>query len=444
MRIARWLAPAEEGRSDDARAHDVVEGIVVGDRMLAFPPGVTVQSVLESGLSAALELGARMAMGATGDEPTLYEVRLLAPLRPAAIRDFVAFEEHVEGMTAKVGGVPSEWYEFPTFYFSNPHSVVAPDGVVTPPTSEALDFELELAAVIGAPPRHGANLTAAEGEAAIFGYTIMNDWSARDLQNREMQVRLGPAKGKDFGTSLGPWLVTADELAGARDAHGFLQLKVAARINGVIVGEDLMSNMGWPFGELVAYASRNAHVVPGDVLGSGTAGNGGCLGELWGRTGSQTPPPLVAGDVVELQIQRSASSRNRGCGGRGAGHPSGTSPRSTSRARRSLLTSSALASAAAGSRARYRGIGRGGPETAVTDLRSVDVNLIIVLDALLSERSITAAASAVGLTQPAVSSALTRLRRLLDDPLIVRSGREFELTSELTRCNLSSRGRCSR
>jgi 2-keto-4-pentenoate hydratase/2-oxohepta-3-ene-1,7-dioic acid hydratase in catechol pathway len=296
MRIARWRGPDDDGR-------EPIEGIVHDERMLAFPAGVTVQRLLESGLRDALELGTGMIARTTGEEPSLDSVHLLPPLRPAAIRDFVAFEEHVEGMTAGVGGVPPEWYEYPTFYFSNPHSVVAPDGVVTPPATASLDFELELAAVIGAAPRNGANLSAEEGEAAIFGYTIMNDWSARDLQNREMQVRLGPAKGKDFGTSLGPWIVTADEFDGIRDPHGFLPLRVSARINGEVIGEDLMSNMGWPFGELVAYASRNAHVVPGDVLGSGTAGNGGCLGELWGRSGTRTPPPLVAGDVVELAIE---------------------------------------------------------------------------------------------------------------------------------------------
>jgi len=133
----------------------------------------------------------------------------------------------------------------------------------------------------------------------------MNDWSARDVQGREMRVRLGPAKGKDFGTGLGPWIVTADELADLVDVEGFLPLRLEARINGALVGEDLLSNMGWPFGELVAYASRNTRVVPGDVLGSGTAGNGGCLGELWGRRGDRTsPPPLAEGDVVAIAVER--------------------------------------------------------------------------------------------------------------------------------------------
>jgi 2-keto-4-pentenoate hydratase/2-oxohepta-3-ene-1,7-dioic acid hydratase in catechol pathway len=131
----------------------------------------------------------------------------------------------------------------------------------------------------------------------------MNDWSARDLQAREMKVRLGPAKGKDFGTSLGPWIVTADELAPFVDEEGFLAVHAEVRVNGELVGEDLVSNMGWPFAELVAYASRNARVVPGDVLGSGTAGNGGCLGELWGRAGELTPPPLREGDEVRMTVE---------------------------------------------------------------------------------------------------------------------------------------------
>ncbi|MBX3195675.1 MAG: fumarylacetoacetate hydrolase family protein [Microbacteriaceae bacterium] len=296
MRLARWIA-------DGA----VAEGVVYADRMLAFTDGTTVRDLLETGLDAALEMGRRTVDTADGSEPRLDEVRLLAPLVPASIRDFVAFEEHVEGVAVSVdgrGGVPEEWYRYPTFYFTNPHSVLGPGDEVVPPRTEALDFELELAAVIGPAPRGGANLTPTEGAAAIFGYTIMNDWSARDVQGREMQVRLGPAKGKDFGTSLGPVLVTADEFADLIDDEGFLALRAEARVDGVLVGDDLISNMGWPFGELVAYASRNTRVVPGDVLGSGTTGHGGCLAELWGRAGERVPPPLSEGSVVALSIER--------------------------------------------------------------------------------------------------------------------------------------------
>jgi 2-keto-4-pentenoate hydratase/2-oxohepta-3-ene-1,7-dioic acid hydratase in catechol pathway len=139
----------------------------------------------------------------------------------------------------------------------------------------------------------------------------MNDWSARDLQRREMKVQLGPAKGKDFATTLGPWLVTADELEGYRDADGFLALDMRVSVNGTVVGQDLLSNMGWPFEELVSYASRGSHVRPGDVLGSGTCGNGGCLAELWGRRGQLDPPPLQPGDVVEMTVEGIGTIRNR-------------------------------------------------------------------------------------------------------------------------------------
>lgn len=290
MRIARWVHEGAVG-----------EGAVVGDRVIAFPDGLTVAGVLAGGLDAALRLAETLdASGGTA----LTDVQLLAPLTPASIRDFVAFEEHVEGVSASVDGkseVVPEWYQAPTFYFTNPHTVLGPGGAVAPPVTQRLDFELEVAAVIGGvADSDGANLTAEDAASHIFGYTIMNDWSARDLQSREMKVRLGPAKGKDFGLSLGPWIVTADEFA--LDADGFLPVRAEVYVNDELIGEDLVSNMGWPFPELVAYASRNSRVVPGDVLGSGTVGNGGCLGELWGRSGSLTPPPLAEGDVVRMRV----------------------------------------------------------------------------------------------------------------------------------------------
>ncbi|MGW3349170.1 fumarylacetoacetate hydrolase family protein [Nonomuraea rubra] len=144
----------------------------------------------------------------------------------------------------------------------------------------------------------------------ILGYTIFNDWSARDLQSREMQVGLGPCKGKDTATTLGPWLVTADELEPHRDADGFLHLALTASVNGVELGRDLLSNMSWTFEELLAYASRGTRVRPGDVLASGTCGNGGCLAELWGRNGKQDPSPLKPGDVVEITVEGLGSTRN--------------------------------------------------------------------------------------------------------------------------------------
>lgn len=288
MRIARWQGG---------------EGFVVANHVVPFPDGLTVSDVLTGGLDAAHELFSRT----DGAGIPLAEVRLLAPLVPTTIRDFVAFEEHVEGVSASVDGkseVVAEWYQAPTFYFTNPHTVLGPGEPVSPPVTERLDFELEVAVVIGGVPgSDGANLTAEAAASHIFGYTIMNDWSARDLQSREMKVRLGPAKGKDFGMSLGPWIVTADELEPFLDDDGFLAVRAEVFVNDDPIGHDLVSNMGWPFPELVAYAARNSRVVPGDVLGSGTVGNGGCLGELWGRAGSLTPPPLAEGDEVRMLVE---------------------------------------------------------------------------------------------------------------------------------------------
>ncbi|AFR28697.1 fumarylacetoacetate hydrolase family protein [Arthrobacter sp. Rue61a] len=290
MRIARWQDSTEIG-----------EGFIIDDTAVPFPNGLRVADVLARGLDGARALFDRANHD---DGRPLSTVRLLAPLVPAAIRDFVAFEEHVEGVSASVDGkseVVPEWYEAPTFYFTNPHTVLGPDEPVVPPVTQRLDFELEIAAVIGG--AGGTNLAGAEAADAIFGYTIMNDWSARDIQSREMKVRLGPAKGKDFGTSLGPWIVTADELETYEDEDGFLALRAEVLINGARVGEDLVSNMGWTFPELVTYASRNSRVVFGDVLGSGTVGNGGCLGELWGRKGELSPAPLTDGDEVRMVVE---------------------------------------------------------------------------------------------------------------------------------------------
>jgi len=287
MRIARWI---RDGRDED--------GFVTDDGVVPFPDGLAVADVLAAGLPALPGIRAR-----AGDPVApLDAVRLRAPLDPPTVRDFVAFEEHVEGVSAGVEGkshVADEWYEAPTFYFTNPHTIHGPGEAIRPPETQRLDYELELAAVIGGPG--GANLAPGEAGDAIFGYTIMNDWSARDLQGREMKVRLGPCKGKDFAMSLGPWIVTADELAGFEDDEGFLAVRAEVFVNGERYGEDLVSNMGWPFAELVAYASRNSRIVPGDVLGSGTVGNGGCLGELWGL--GRDLPALAEGDEVRMVVE---------------------------------------------------------------------------------------------------------------------------------------------
>jgi 2-keto-4-pentenoate hydratase/2-oxohepta-3-ene-1,7-dioic acid hydratase in catechol pathway len=292
-------APARAGVVSDAGIHPL-------------PPDVTVLDLVRAGLPAARAAGERAL---DGPAVPLTDVRLLPPLAAPTVRDFVAFEEHVEGVAASVGpqagssAVVPEWYQAPTFYFTNPYALIgAYDDVPVPPGSELLDFELEVAVVVG---RDGASLTPEQAREHIFGYTVLNDWSARDLQRREMKVLLGPAKGKDSATTLGPWLVTADELEPYRDADGFLALDLRAFVNGELIGQDLLSNMGWPFEELISYASRGTEVRAGDVLGSGTCGNGGCLAELWGRRGSIDPPPLRPGDVVELTVEGIGTVRNK-------------------------------------------------------------------------------------------------------------------------------------
>ncbi|MDX3427372.1 fumarylacetoacetate hydrolase family protein [Streptomyces sp. ME01-18a] len=279
--------------------------VVEEDSTLYPLPGVTSLTTLlteTDGLPGLLAAGAAALDVPAG--PHVSQIRLLPPLRPASVRDFVTFEEHVEGVRRAVdgvAGVPEQWYAAPTFYFTNPHAVYGPhDDVPVPPGSAALDFELEVAAVIG---REGRDLTPEQARDHIVGYTVFNDWSARDLQSAEMKVGLGPCKGKDTATTLGPYLVTADELESYRDSEGFLRLALTAAINGETIGEDLLSNMSWTFEEMTAYASRGTRVVPGDVLGSGTCGNGGCLAELWGRHREQTPPPLQPGDTVSLTVE---------------------------------------------------------------------------------------------------------------------------------------------
>jgi 2-keto-4-pentenoate hydratase/2-oxohepta-3-ene-1,7-dioic acid hydratase in catechol pathway len=203
-------------------------------------------------------------------------VRLLAPVEPPTVRHFATFEEPCHA---------------PRFTFGNPYSILGPaDDVPVPPGSAAMDFGLEVAAVIG---RAGRDLSPVEATDHIAGYTILNRWSAPDT-----------------AMSLGPWLVSADELDCFRDGDGFLDLELAAHVNGTPVGRDRLGRMGWTFADMVAYASRGTQVRPGDVLGSGVC-DGGSLTQLWRRTGRQDPPPLRPGDVVTLTVQGIGSLTSR-------------------------------------------------------------------------------------------------------------------------------------
>jgi len=219
-------------------------------------------------------------------EYALADVVLRPPvLRPPAVRDFYAFEQHVQTARAARGlEVPAEWYEEPVFYFSNPAAIFGPDDEVPYPRgSSELDYELEVAAIVGA-------------DGAIGGFTVMNDWSARDLQRAEMRVGLGPAKGKDFATSLGPVVVTPDEFDGSSGT-------MVARVNGEERSRGDLGSMFFSWDRIVSRAALNTRLMPGDVLGSGTVGTG-CILELGdGRW-------LRPGDVVELEVEGIGVLRN--------------------------------------------------------------------------------------------------------------------------------------
>jgi 2-keto-4-pentenoate hydratase/2-oxohepta-3-ene-1,7-dioic acid hydratase in catechol pathway len=283
MRIARIDhegAPRTAVIADGERVRRLASGIGVLD-LLGATPGE--REAIAERAEAELALG---------------DVRLLAPIEPPSIRDFSVFEAHIEGIVMGEGrSVPDRWYEGPFCYFSNPHAVTGPgDPIEVPPASQRLDLELEVAAIIG---QAGRNLTVAEAGDYIAGYTIFNDWSARDHGADEMRLGLGFCKAKDFANTLGPWIVTPDELEPFRTGER-LDLDMRASINGRGLGDDTLANMAWSFEELVTYASRGAWIRPGDVLGSGTCQNG-CLFELWGR--GQDWAPLGPGDVVTLSVE---------------------------------------------------------------------------------------------------------------------------------------------
>ena len=221
-------------------------------------------------------------------------------LRPPSLRDFYAFEGHVRTMWERRGGeVPEAWYRLPIFYFSNVSEIRGPEEPVWSPAASAeLDYELEVAALIDTPV---TDLSEERGEEAIGGYTIFNDWSARDLQREETVVRLGPAKGKDFASSFGPWLVTPDELADARAAGATgPALAMTAEVNGVETSRGRWSDAQFSFGAMIARASADVRLRPGDLLGSGTVGTG-CLLEIKDATLGRYLEP---GDEVVLRVER--------------------------------------------------------------------------------------------------------------------------------------------
>ncbi len=284
------------------------------DRVLHRQPVTTLDDHLARGLrvEALAELvEGFMARGTPAEDEAVLDAAdlVFGPpiLRPPSLRDFYAFEGHVRTMWERRGGeVPETWYRLPIFYFSNVSEIRGPDEPVwSPAASLELDYELEVAALIDTPV---VDLPEERGEGAIGGYTIFNDWSARDLQREETVVRLGPAKGKDFASSFGPWLVTPDELGmGAAPAAGATgpDLAMTAEVNGVETSRGRWSDAQFSFGAMVARASADVRLRPGDLLGSGTVGTG-CLLEVRDQTLGRYLEP---GDEIVLRIDRLGALR---------------------------------------------------------------------------------------------------------------------------------------
>jgi 2-keto-4-pentenoate hydratase/2-oxohepta-3-ene-1,7-dioic acid hydratase in catechol pathway len=233
------------------------------------------------------------------DETLVYapsEIKLLTPLpNPASVRDFYAFEAHVKkGFEKRGEPMPPEWYQIPVYYKSGHHNIIGTDeDVLWPSFTQKFDYELELAAVVG---KQGRNIPVERAAEYIAGFTVMNDFSARDIQRQEMKVRLGPAKSKDWCTALGPYLMTPDEIG---DPYN---LRMTARVNGELWSEGNSGSMYWKFEQMIEFLSRDDMIYPGDVIGSGTVGTG-CGLELdrW----------VKRGDVMELEIEKIGVLRNR-------------------------------------------------------------------------------------------------------------------------------------
>jgi 2-keto-4-pentenoate hydratase/2-oxohepta-3-ene-1,7-dioic acid hydratase in catechol pathway len=292
MAYVLWLAEQHE-----PQPYRLAQAEVPSSMLEFLEGGPSAMAAAKRAFDEVVKLGP-MAQGPSG-ETICYQastVRILAPLiNPPSLRDFMAFEDHVAATSKKRGQpIPPEWYKAPAYYKGNHRSIIGPDeDLPWPLQTTKLDYELELACIIG---RKGRDIAEEDAPAYIAGYTIMNDFSARDIQFQEMACRLGPAKGKDFATALGPCLVTPDEIADL-DA-----LTMIARVNGEEWSRGRFGTIHWSFPQMIAHVSRGETIYPGDVFGSGTVG-GGC--------GLEKDRYLKPGDVVELEIQPIGVLRTR-------------------------------------------------------------------------------------------------------------------------------------
>lgn len=265
---------------------------LVGNGSVTVIESAPVDRLIDIAMSRStenLELGASYAFE---------DVTFLAPIaRPVSIRDFSAFEQHTKGVVEGSGGTMNPaWYDFPIFYFSNPNCVIGDgDPVVPPKKSKLLDFELEVACVVGGEILD-LDPNSSDWHQAIAGFVLMNDWSARDLGVKEMALLFGPAKAKDFATTLGPWLTTPDEFA---IAEGRFDCPLTVKVNGKTRGEGNVKDLYFSWSQILAHASADCTLYPGDVIGSGTCGSG-CILELRFSKGKDDHPWLKPGDHVEI------------------------------------------------------------------------------------------------------------------------------------------------
>jgi 2-keto-4-pentenoate hydratase/2-oxohepta-3-ene-1,7-dioic acid hydratase in catechol pathway len=288
---------ARKGESQPYR----LASVLVPNNMLAFLQGeVTSMTFAKATIdSLTEEVNAGRKPSGLSDETLLYDpqaVRMKAPLpNPTSMRDFYTFEQHVKtGFQKRNEPMPQEWYEIPVYYKGAHWSILGPDDDVTWPSfTEKFDYELELAIIIG---KKGKSIKESEARDYIAGFTVMNDFSARDIQRKEMRVRLGPSKGKDFATSIGPVLVTTDDVG---DPYN---LSMTARVNGEVWSQGNSGTMYHTWEKMIAFASMDETLYPGDLIGSGTVGTG-CGLELdrW----------VKPGDVIELEIENIGVLRNK-------------------------------------------------------------------------------------------------------------------------------------
>ncbi|GAA4394922.1 fumarylacetoacetate hydrolase family protein [Nibrella viscosa] len=315
MKLVTFLNKSQESRIGWLLGNQVVDMRLASDRlptdMLSFIDNheAYVQLIRE--------------LGEVTPHYALSEVKLLAPLpNPRSFRDYIGFEMHMLNASRSFGHtIGPAWYEMPIFYFTNHQAIYGPDDDIRRPAKETkLDIELEFACIIG---KKGSDIKAEESGPYIFGYTIFNDWTARAIQKREMEVPLGPHKGKDFANAIGPCIVTADEMEPYRctiseadfpDPLRFpcgpkdrFDLTMQTRINGVTVCEGNYKTAFYNFGQMIERASENGvSLMPGDILGSGTVGWGSLI-----ENNFSVHRPLEPGDVVELEIEGIGVLRNR-------------------------------------------------------------------------------------------------------------------------------------